>query len=159
MPKALITTVPFASKSDVPIGLLENAGIDYVINPYLLKVFFFFTDCDLDNGPHEYIQGSHNRFDVLNNKRYYEDSDIDSLYPEGSEERVVSKVTAGTVVIEDTRGVHRARMPVTGYRDLGFAIFVPVNSTKNSVYNRFPQDAYNKLTDFQRAFVPPHNVE
>lgn len=33
MPKALITTVPFADKNTLPIQLLESAGIDYVINP------------------------------------------------------------------------------------------------------------------------------
>ena len=33
MPKALITTVPFAAKNRLPLELLEGAGIDYVINP------------------------------------------------------------------------------------------------------------------------------
>jgi D-3-phosphoglycerate dehydrogenase len=33
MPKALITTVPFADKNRLPIELLESAGIDYLINP------------------------------------------------------------------------------------------------------------------------------
>jgi D-3-phosphoglycerate dehydrogenase len=33
MPKALITTVPFADKNRLPIELLESAGIHYVINP------------------------------------------------------------------------------------------------------------------------------
>ena len=33
MPKALITTVPFADKNRLPLELLEAAGIDYLINP------------------------------------------------------------------------------------------------------------------------------
>jgi len=33
MPKALITTVPFADKNLLPIHLLEKAGVDYLINP------------------------------------------------------------------------------------------------------------------------------
>jgi len=33
MPKALITTVPFADKDPLPLQLLENAGIEYLINP------------------------------------------------------------------------------------------------------------------------------
>jgi D-3-phosphoglycerate dehydrogenase / 2-oxoglutarate reductase len=33
MPKALITTVPFAERNRLPIELLESSGIDYVINP------------------------------------------------------------------------------------------------------------------------------
>src|SRR5215510_12814946 len=33
MPKALITTVPFADKNRLPLEQLESAGIEYVINP------------------------------------------------------------------------------------------------------------------------------
>lgn len=33
MPKALITTVPFADQNRLPIELLEKAGIEFVINP------------------------------------------------------------------------------------------------------------------------------
>ena len=38
MPRALITTVPFAHKDDTPVRLLTGAGIDYVINPIGRKV-------------------------------------------------------------------------------------------------------------------------
>lgn len=38
MPKALITTVPFADKNHLPLELLEGAGIDYVINPLNKKL-------------------------------------------------------------------------------------------------------------------------
>lgn len=37
-PKALITTVPFADKNRLPLELLENADIDYVINPHNKKL-------------------------------------------------------------------------------------------------------------------------
>lgn len=33
MPKALITSVPFAERDRLPLTLLESAGIDYVVNP------------------------------------------------------------------------------------------------------------------------------
>lgn len=33
MPKALISTVPFAERDRTPIDLLEKAGVEYVINP------------------------------------------------------------------------------------------------------------------------------
>src|SRR3990170_863035 len=33
MPKALITTVPFADKNRLPLELLEGAGVEYLINP------------------------------------------------------------------------------------------------------------------------------
>jgi len=33
MAKVLITTVPFGDKNRLPLELLENAGIEYLINP------------------------------------------------------------------------------------------------------------------------------
>ena len=33
MPKALITTIPFGDKDRLPLELLENSNIDYLINP------------------------------------------------------------------------------------------------------------------------------
>jgi D-3-phosphoglycerate dehydrogenase / 2-oxoglutarate reductase len=38
MPKALITTVPFGDKNRLPLELLENAGIEYLINPFNRKI-------------------------------------------------------------------------------------------------------------------------
>ena len=38
MPRALITTVPFADKDRLPLMLLEKAGIEYVINPLNKKL-------------------------------------------------------------------------------------------------------------------------
>jgi D-3-phosphoglycerate dehydrogenase / 2-oxoglutarate reductase len=36
--KVLITTVPFGDKNRLPLDLLENAGIDYLINPFNKKI-------------------------------------------------------------------------------------------------------------------------
>ena len=38
MPKSLITTVPFGDKNRLPIELLENAKIEYLINPLNKKL-------------------------------------------------------------------------------------------------------------------------
>jgi D-3-phosphoglycerate dehydrogenase len=38
MPKALITTVPFADKDPLPLKLLASAGVEYVINPFQKKL-------------------------------------------------------------------------------------------------------------------------
>lgn len=38
MAKVLITTVPFADKNRLPLELLENAGIEYLINPHNRKL-------------------------------------------------------------------------------------------------------------------------
>lgn len=124
----------------------------------LLKMFVFLTDCSVETGPHEYIRRSHSDFSTLNGKRYYSDSEVDRLHPVGSRSRLVSEVKAGTVILEDTRGLHRARMPNAGYRDLGYAVFVPLqDSTSTSLY-RFPKSAFMSLSAFQRSFIPACNV-
>ena len=38
MAKVLITTIPFGDKDRLPLNLLENSGIDYLINPYDKKI-------------------------------------------------------------------------------------------------------------------------
>jgi len=38
LPKVLITTIPFGDKNRLPLDLLENAGIEYLINPFNKKI-------------------------------------------------------------------------------------------------------------------------
>ena len=38
MPRVLITTIPFADKNRLPLDLLENIGIEYLINPFNKKL-------------------------------------------------------------------------------------------------------------------------
>ncbi len=123
---------------------------------FLLKIFFFFSDCSLENGPHEYIAGSI-KDRRLDGKPYYSDSQVDSLYPEGSKERIVSVVRAGTVIIEDTRGLHRARVPNSGYRDLGYAVFLPVPFYQRikERYFTYTEEQIDSLSEYQRSFLPP----
>lgn len=123
---------------------------------YLLKIFFFLTDCTSETGPHEYIRGScteKNKLKILNGKRFYEDAELDAAYPETSEDRIVSIVPAGTIVIEDTRGLHRAHILTSGYRDLGYAVFKPAPKNMPPYY-KLPSSSCEKLTPFQKLFVP-----
>lgn len=123
---------------------------------YLLKVFFFLTDCTEETGAHNYIKGSitdKRKLNLLNGKRYYTDNEVDTVYPEGSNDRITSVVPAGTVLIEDTRGLHRANSLIKGHRDLGYAIFQPVPKEWPKQYT-FPRSAFERLTSFQKLFVP-----
>lgn len=126
---------------------------------YLLKAFYFLTDCEIEHGPHEFVIGSHKDF-TISGKDYFEDSEIDSLYPPGSAKRFVSKVKAGTVVLEDTRGLHRASVPKQGYRDLGFAIFVPApfwRPHKDSFY-KISKSVVDSLSNQQRRYIPDCSI-
>lgn len=124
----------------------------------LLKMFVFLSDCTLTTGPHEFIFGSHKDFSKLNNERYHTDDEVSLAYP-SDEDKCVSVVKAGTVVIEDTRGLHRARLPDEGHRDLGFAVFMPLRPFYSYKNYSFPLEAHSKLTSFQKAFIPKSCID
>ncbi len=120
----------------------------------LLKAFIFLTDCEVDNGPHEYISGSIQDL-TLNGKTYYEDHEVDALYPEGSPNRIVSVVKAGTLILEDTRGLHRAKNPFSGHRDLGYAVFMPKTLvSKVPVHYKVSRKIFENLDAEQKEYIP-----
>ena len=121
---------------------------------HLLKIFVFLSDTDLRNGPHEFVLNSHRELASLNGKRYFSDSEIDAALPPGHPQRLASVVKAGTVIIEDTRGLHRARMPEQGSRDLGYAVYMPLRPYYPHRNYAYPRAAYGALTEFQKAFIP-----
>ncbi|OUR64417.1 hypothetical protein A9Q79_08030 [Methylophaga sp. 42_25_T18] len=121
---------------------------------HLLKMFVFLSDCTIETGPHEFIKGSHTNLDILNGQRYFQDEQVDKIYPLGHENRVLSTVKAGTVIIENTQGLHRATIPKTGYRDLGYGVFMPIPPLYRHKNYHFPKNAYNSLPTFQKAFIP-----
>lgn len=125
---------------------------------FLVKVFFFLTDCNMDTGPHEYIKGTHNNFKNLNDKRYFTDEEVDECFPISSSSRTISNVSAGTVVIEDTRGLHRAQVPNIKHRDLGFAVFMPSPDTSPNPYYYINRMDYELLSKFQRSVIPTKNI-
>lgn len=125
---------------------------------HLLKAFMFFTDCDIDTGAHHYIAGSvHDaRF---RDKPYFTDEEINSAWPTESDDHMVSKVKAGTIIIEDTRGLHKAGIPKKAHRDLGFAVFLPPNMFRKSkpMYH-IKKSAFDHLTQEQKLFIPLCNI-
>jgi hypothetical protein len=122
---------------------------------HLVKGFVFLSDCKMENGPHEYVTATHRRYDIFNGKRYFTEEEVDATFPPGNEARKTSIVPAGTVVLEDTRGLHRAILPTAGWRDLGFMVFMPLRPFYPHHNFDFPRDAYERLSPLQQAFVHP----
>lgn len=121
---------------------------------HLLKAFFFLNDCTLKTGPHHYIAGSiEDR--RLDGERYFTDDEVRALYPAGSEREVVSEVPAGTIILEDTRGLHKAGIPEEGYRDLGFATFLPpIAFRQRPALYALSDQTYQQLTKEQQRYIP-----
>ena len=144
-----------------PYRILNNNWHRDIDNEtHLLKIFFFLSDCNIETGPHEYIKGSCSdpkKLNVLNDKRYYDDDAVNDLYPENSADRIVSIVPKGSVILEDTRGLHRANILKSGYRDLGYAVFKPWPKNK-AVHYSVPARSLEKLTPYQQMFVPEQAI-
>lgn len=92
-----------------------------------LKIFIFLSDVGPENGPHEYVEGSHKvglkPVELL--RRDYvrlSDEDIDQYY-KGKRKQILAP--KGTVVLADTRCFHKGVNPVSGYRLLLQPIYAP----------------------------------
>ncbi len=77
-----------------------------------LKFFIYLTDVETTNGPHSFVEGSHRSGGIptaLLKKGYarLEDSEINANY---SPDRVIEfAAPRGTVIAEDTRGLHKGK--------------------------------------------------
>lgn len=69
-----------------------------------IKLFVYLTDVGPDNGPHEFIRGSHvdPRFSRI---RRYSDDEVRGAF--GAERQVTFTGTAGSAFLENTYGLHR----------------------------------------------------
>ncbi len=79
--------------------------------PKWLKFFIYLTDVTLDNGPHQFVRGSHRTGGIPNSllKKGYariSDQEINRIYH--SEDIVKYIAPKGTIIAEDTRGLHKA---------------------------------------------------
>ena len=125
---------------------------------HLLKAFIFFTDCDIETGAHHYIAGSVQE-ERFRENRYFEDDEIETAYPLKSGKQIVSTVPAGTIILEDTRGLHKAGIPKRDFRDLGFAVFVPGSVLhRNKSYYNTNRETVNALTPQQQLYIPSYNI-
>lgn len=74
------------------------------------KVFIYLTDVGPDDGPHAFIAGSHRSGAIpasMLRKGYVRLSDDEVLGHFGTDRQVVFAAPRGTVIVEDTRGLHK----------------------------------------------------
>jgi hypothetical protein len=107
-----------------------------------IKLFIYVTDVAAENGPHEYIRGSHD-LPQLNDIKRYTDDEVLSAF--GKERLMSFTGRAGTVFLENTFGLHRGQ-PVRAGRRLILQV----------VYSMLPM-AYGPATPYRRElFAPAH---
>lgn len=97
--------------------------------PKWLKFFFFLTDCSIENGAHSFVSGSHKNNGIpwsLRKKGYerLDDNDVEKKFPK--KDIIDILATKGSLLIEDTRGLHKGRHLIKNNR---FLIQVQYSST------------------------------
>lgn len=84
-----------------------------------LKVFIYLTDVSIKNGPHVFIKGTHKSGKVpakLLKKRYARLTDDEVFQVYSKDDEIIYTAPKGTVILEDTRGIHKASPVQEGNR-------------------------------------------
>lgn len=84
-----------------------------------VKFFFYVTDVKSENGPHVFIPGTHRNFGIpfkLRKKGYvrFSDAEISKTFPESNWKTFTGN--SGTMIVEDTRGLHKGSHVTDGDR-------------------------------------------
>lgn len=94
-----------STKADHNAAQLWHFDMD---RPKWIKVFIYLTDCNLNNGPHCFVESSHQKIPYqLRSKGYVrlEDHEVSKFFH--SDKIKTFTADKGTVLFEDTRGLHK----------------------------------------------------
>jgi len=120
-----------------------------------LKIFIYLTDVGPQDGPHSFIQGSHAPGGIpqkLLDRGYVRLSDAEVLSNYGSGKEIRFSAPRGTIIVEDTRGLHKGN-PVFGKSRLILQMQLS-NSLFGAVYpkSRLPAKMAPELATMIRQF-------
>ena len=105
-------SVPFKDRADSTAAQLYHYDLD---RPRFLKIFFYLVDVGMDNGPHAYVKRTHLRKKrPMRDVRRFSDEEVASLHPAGDLFDAIGP--QGTMVVADTRGLHKGTPLVAGSR-------------------------------------------
>jgi hypothetical protein len=128
-----------------------------------VKIFIYLTDVGPDNGPHAFVQGSHQTGgipDAMLRRGYVRltDEEVGQQYPR---ERIKSfTAPRGSIIVEDTRGLHKG-CPVEGaprlilqlqFSNSLFGTNYP-KATMSDVKDERLQDLLNRAPDIYRQYL------
>lgn len=99
----------YSDKPDMDAAQFYHFDMD---RPKWLKFFIYLTDVNADNGPHTFVAGSHKTGNIPNtmlSKGYARltDEEVEDYY--GKQSIVEFSAPRGTIIAEDTRGLHKGK--------------------------------------------------
>ena len=89
--------------------------------PKWIKLFFYLTDCNEDNGPHCFVKGSHSNNSIpikLRKLGYSRISDNQVEEEFEKKDLLEHSFNKGDLIIEDSRGLHKGKKVISKY--IGF---------------------------------------
>ncbi len=106
----------FSKEANAEAATMWHFDMDHI---KWLKFFFYITDVSPESGPHQFVEGTHRSRRIPHHllRRGYArmtDEEIRHNYPES----LIHEFTAkkGTLIVEDTRGLHRGKEVLKGAR-------------------------------------------
>lgn len=106
----------FHDRPDSEAAQMYHFDLD---RPRWLKIFIYLTDVGLQNGPHSFIKGSHCIGaipDKFLQRGYVRLNDAEVLNEYGAEREIVFTAPRGTIIAEDTIGLHKGGVVTGGAR-------------------------------------------
>ena len=86
----------------------------------MVKIFIYLNDVDENNGPHYFVPATHKNFGIKYEIRSKGYSRIDDELIEKHYSNIKKKITGkkGTLIIEDTRGLHKGSVVKDNHRSI-----------------------------------------
>lgn len=111
-PRADVLSMWWHAATDVPDSMAAQFYHFDMDRPKWLKVFVYLSDVGPANGPHTFVAGSQRTGaipDSLLAKGYSRLSDEEVTHAFGADSIVEFSAPRGTLIVEDTRGLHKGR--------------------------------------------------
>lgn len=115
-----------------------------------LKIFIYLSDMDTERGPHCFVRGSHKTGGIPTEllKRGYariEDHEVDQYFKKEDILEVIGK--KGTIIIADTRGLHKGKHLLKDHRVLFQMKFCDSLFGAENVFYKSPDDVCPELKE------------
>lgn len=123
-----------------------------------IKVFIYLSDVTPKNGPHCFIQGTHlaGKIPFSLRKKGYSRLTDDEVFKHFSKQAEIEfSGPKGTIIFEDTRGLHKGQPVVEGSRlilSLQFSNVIFENSEQQLMMSHQPKSSWKTLTPVSKNF-------